>query len=204
MVKSKFAVVSVDMHRGHLDPEIATLPLLPAEKCERVIKNAERFFDSVREKGVPIIHVVTKYRDGSEIISNPHWNEKNSASGGTRKGIERHNIIGEPTTEIAPGLYKDGDYIVDTKKRYSCFKGTELDFVLGQIGAENVILTGINTSSCVLSTAFEACNSDYKVYVIEDCCDSMDGPEFHDAAVMLINRILGTVIKSEEFIKEVL
>lgn len=196
MKKSKYAVVSIDMHRGHLDPKVATLPLLPAERCEKVLESTEKFFKKIREKDIPIIHVVTKYRDGEEIISNPHWGEKNAAPGGTRKGIEKHNIIGEPTTEIVPGLYKDGDYIVDTKKRYSCFLHTELEFLLDQIGAKIVILTGINTSSCVLCTAFEATNKDYKVYVVEDCVDSMDGPEFHDAAVMLINRIIGTVMKS--------
>jgi nicotinamidase-related amidase len=78
---------------------------------------------------------------------------------------------------------------------------TELEFLLDQIGAEAVILTGINTSSCVLCTAFEATNKDYKVYVVEDCVDSMDGPEFHDAAVMLINRIIGKVVKADDMVK---
>jgi len=201
MKKCKYAVVSVDMHRGHLDPSIATLPLLPAERCDRVIENTAKFFNEIREKGVPIIHVVTMYRDGDEIISNPHWGENNADPNAKRKGIAKHNIIGEPTTQIIPELYKDGDYIVNTKKRYSCFMYTELEFLLNQIGAEVVILTGINTSSCVLCTAFEATNKDYKVYVVEDCVDSMDGPEFHDAAVMLINRIIGKVVKADEMVK---
>lgn len=201
MKKSKFAVVSVDMHRGHLDPAIATLPLLPAERCDRVIANTAKFFDGIREKGIPVIHVVTMYRDGDEITSNPHWGEKNSDPNATRKGIAKHNIIGEPTTEIIPDLYKEGDYVVDTKKRYSCFMYTELEFLLNQIGAEIIILTGINTSSCVLCTAFEATNKDYKVYVIEDCVDSMDGPEYHDAAIMLINRIIGKVVKADEMLR---
>lgn len=201
MKKSKFAIVSVDMHRGHLDPEVATLPLLPKERCDRVIANAQKFFHAAREKGVPVISVVTLYRDSDEILSNPHWNESNTVAGGTRKGIARHNIIGEPTNEIIPALEKETDYVVNTKKRYSCYLHTELEYLLRQIGADTVILTGINTSSCVLCTAFESCNRDFAVYVVEDCCDSMDGPEFHDAAVMLIDRILGHVVSSEEMLK---
>jgi len=199
--KSEYAVISVDMHRGHLDPEVATLPLLPPERCQRVIENAERFFGGIREKGIPIIHVVTVYRDSGEILSNPHWQEKNSEPGGARKDISRHNIAGSPGTEIIPRLYQQADYVVDSKKRYSCFLDTDLDFLLRQIGAGTVILTGINTSSCVLCTAFEACNRDYGVYVAQDCCDSMDGEEFHQAAVMLINRILGKVLKSDELLE---
>jgi nicotinamidase-related amidase len=201
MKKSKYAVVSVDMHRGHLDPSVATLPLLPAEKCDRVIANTERFFKKIREKGIPIIHVVTVYRDSDEILSNPHWREKNEDSNATRKGIARHNIVGSPGTQIIPELYEDGDYVVDTKKRYSCFLHTDLEFLLRQIGADTVILTGINTSSCVLCTAFEACNRDFKIYLVEDCCDSMDGQEFHEAAVMFVERILGKVVKSEELLE---
>ena len=201
MIKSDFAIVSVDMHRGHLDPEVATLPLLPKEKCDRVIRNAAHFFHEARRLGVPVISVVTLYRDSDEILSNPHWNEKNSDPNATRSGIARHNLIGEPTNEIILELAAETDYIVNTKKRYSCYLHTELEFVLRQIGAKYVILTGINTSSCVLCTAFESCNRDFGVYVVEDCCDSMDGQEFHDSAVMFINRILGHVVSSGEMLE---
>jgi nicotinamidase-related amidase len=201
MKKHDFAILSVDMHRGHLDPSVATLPLLPKERCERVIANAAAFFDQARGHGVPVISVVTMYRDSDEILSNPHWNEKNADPKATRRDIGRHNIIGEATTRIIPALYEDGDYVVNTKKRYSCYYGTELDFVLQQTKARNVVLTGINTSSCVLCTAFESCNRDYRVYVVEDCCDSMDGPEFHAAAVLLIDRIIGRVVSSAEMLR---
>lgn len=200
MIRNEYAVIAVDMHRGHLDPDVATLPLLPPEKCTRVIENTKTFFDKIREKSIPIIHVVTTYRTSDEILSNPHWNEKNNEAGGTRKGIAQHNLVGSPGTQVIPSLYKEIDYIVSTKKRYSTFLHTDLDFLLEQIGAKTVILTGINTSSCVLCTAFEACNRDYKVYVAEDCCDSMDGEEFHQAAIMFINRILGKTMKSNEIL----
>lgn len=202
MIKNDYAVVSIDMHRGHLDPKVATLPLLPEERCTRVINNTSKLFKELRKKNIPIIHIVTKYRDKDEILSNPHWNEKNSGENSARTGIEKHNIIGEPTTEIIKDLYDETDYIVDTKKRYSSFMYTELEFLLNQIGAKNLIITGINTSSCVLCTSFEATNKDYKTFIIEDCVDSMDGEEFHDAAIMILKRIIGTVIKSEDLIKK--
>ncbi len=200
MLKNKFAVISVDMHRGHLDPSVATLPLLPKERCENVIRNTACFFKTARKMGIPIIHVVTLYRDSDEILSNPQWREKNADPSATRNGIAHHNIIGEVTNEIIPELREAEDYIVNTKKRYSCYLYTELEYLLRQIGAENVVLTGINTSSCVLCTAFESCNRDFKVYVVEDCCDSMDGREFHEAAKMLIERILGHVVSSKEMV----
>ncbi len=56
------AIVAIDMHRGHLDPAVATLPL-PAERCGPVIKRAADLFTEARALGVPVVHVVTEYRD---------------------------------------------------------------------------------------------------------------------------------------------
>jgi nicotinamidase-related amidase len=56
----KTAAVAIDMHRGHLDPPVATLPL-PAEGCGPVIKRAAPLFEALRELTVPVIHVVTEY-----------------------------------------------------------------------------------------------------------------------------------------------
>ena len=52
------AVVAIDMHRGHLDPAVATLPLA-ADRCGPVIKRAAALFADVRARGVPVVHVVT-------------------------------------------------------------------------------------------------------------------------------------------------
>lgn len=62
------AVVAIDMHRGHLDPAVATLPL-PAERCGPVIARAAQLFRELRAIAVPIVHVVTEYRDSGEIAA---------------------------------------------------------------------------------------------------------------------------------------
>ena len=66
------AVVAIDMHRRHLDPAVATLPL-PAERCGPFIKRAAALFAGVRPLGVTVIHVVTENRDPGEIAANPFW-----------------------------------------------------------------------------------------------------------------------------------
>ena len=66
------AVVAVDMHRGHLDPSVAVLPLA-AERCGPVIARAAELFHELRSVGLRIIHVVTEYRKPEEIASNPFW-----------------------------------------------------------------------------------------------------------------------------------
>ncbi len=200
IMKNSIAVISVDMHRGHLDPEVATLPLLPAERCHVVIKNTARLFEKLREKKIPIIHIVTTYRNPDETLTNPFWRSKHDDPSTTRKGIGNHNLAGAPGTQIIPELYNNGDYIVNTKKRYNCFYQTDLEFVLRSLAVNTVIITGINTSSCCLNTGFEATNRDFKVYMVEDCMDSMDGRDFHEAALKIMRQIIGEVVTAEELL----
>ena len=78
---------------------------------------------------------------------------------------------------------------------------TDLEFVLKNLEVDTVIITGINTSSCCLSTSFEATNRDFSVIMVEDCMDSMDGRDFHEAALKIMRRIIGRVVTSDELIK---
>jgi nicotinamidase-related amidase len=198
---SKYAVISVDMHRGHLDPEVATMPL-PAERCKIVIDNTARLFNRLREKGIAIIHVIAGFRSPREALANPHWRANDEDPNSPRKAARIHNMAGSPGTQIIPALYKEGDIIVRNKKRYNAFYMTDLQFVLKTLGADTVIITGINTSSCCLSTSFEAGNLDYSVIMVEDCMDSMDGRDFHEAALKIMRRIIGRVMTSSELIEQ--
>ena len=90
------------------------------------------------------------------------------------------------------------DWIVNTKKRYDCFVGTDLDFTLRAHGINTLIITGVNTNSCVLSTVAAACSKDYAVIVPSDCVDTMDDPSLHDAALLCIRTALGFVMNSAE------
>lgn len=195
------AVVAIDLHRGHLDHEVATMPVVPGTE-ERIIENNRAFFGHCRDAGIPIFHQLTSYRDVEEIRSNPFWRDKADDPDATRKNVERHNLQGSPGCEIIPELLdRERDFVVNTKKRYDCFVATDLDFVLRKHGVNTLLLTGINTNSCVLATATSANVRDYAIFVVEDCVDSMDGPELHEAALRCIAAAFGWVMTSDEVVK---
>src|SRR5260370_20684893 len=104
------------MHRGHLDPAGATLPLAP-ERCGPLIKRAAALFADLRARGVPIIHVVTEYRDAAEIPANPFWKAVHDHPSKARKGILRDNLSGHPGTEIIPELHDVRDIVLSSQKR---------------------------------------------------------------------------------------
>jgi biuret amidohydrolase len=194
------ALVAIDMHRGHLDPEVATLPL-PAERCGPVIDRAAQLFAALRQRGVAIVHVVTEYRGPEEIAANPFWGAIENDPAKARKGMSRHNIIGGRGTEIIPALLDKRDIVVGGKKRYSPFLGTGLDFVLRRrLGVDTLILAGINTSSCVLCCGFEATNRDYRVVIAADAVDSMDGEEMHRFALRLMSATIGWPLGNADII----
>ena len=192
------AVIGIDLHRGHLDPAVATMPL-EAKRAAVVVEANRRFFNGCREAGIPIVHLVTQYRDVAEIRANPFWRTRADNPTASRKNVERHNLQGLPGCEIMPGLYDRGrDWVVNTKKRYDCFVGTDLDFMLRAHGINTLLITGVNTSSCVLATMIRANVLDYAAVCIEDCVDTMDGPALHDAALACLRAAFGWVMTGDE------
>lgn len=203
------AIVTIDMHRGHLDPEIATQPAA-AEDAQRVIGAATDLLAYARSQGIPVIHVTLVWRAipnlGSEGMANPFWRElhqikdaENRLAPGRKVTVSGHNLEGSPQTEIIPALRKDGDYVINNKKRLDCFMGTDLDSLLGTLGAKNVCLMGINTNTCVLNTAFTAFNKDYRIVVLSDCVASMYGDDLHELGLQNIFRCLGWVLDNGAF-----
>lgn len=208
----KTAVVTVDMHRGHLDMEVATLPAKP-EDAKRVIANGKAVLDFSRKLKIPVIHVILVNRKlpgiGSEAAGSPFWRALHAAQGendrlvaGRRSTSLEHNLEGSPGTQIIPELYRPGDYVVDTKKRLDCFYGTDLKQLLDALGVEAVALMGINTNTCVLNTAFTAFNYDYRVVVLSDCVASMYGDDLHVLGLQNVARCFGWVISNEQFVEK--
>jgi nicotinamidase-related amidase len=193
------AVVAIDLHRGHLDPAVATMPLDPSSSA-RVVEANRQLFAACRTVGIPIVHLVTRYRDAEEIRSNPFWRTRAEDPNNPRRNVLRHNLMGLPGCNVMPGLQDPRDWVVDTKKRYDCFVGTDLDFMLRAHGVNTLVVTGVNTNSCVLSTVTAACSRDYAVIVPHDCVDTMDGPALHEAALACIRTAFGTVVTSHEVV----
>ena len=61
------AAVAIDCHRGHLDPKVATMPV-PADVAALLVDNNRVFLARCRNARIPMIHLVTSYRN---VIKNP-------------------------------------------------------------------------------------------------------------------------------------
>ena len=196
------AIVAIDLHRGHLDPDVATMPLA-TERCGPIIEANKRFFDKARAADIPVIHLLTMYRSVEEIYTNPFWRTRADNPTATRKNVLKHNLQGLPGVEVMPELLEDNDWVIDSKRRYDCFIGSELEFCLNKNSINTLLITGVNTNSCVLATAVSACVRDFAAIVIEDCVDTMDGPDLHDAALTCIRTAFGWTMTSEQALESI-
>jgi maleamate amidohydrolase len=85
------------------------------------------------------------------------------------------------------------------KKRYSAFFGTKLYEYLQENSIRSVVVVGVNTHACVRTTAIDAYQHDYPVYVISDCVGSYD-LEHHEISLRYIDGKIGTVLSLADFI----
>lgn len=189
------AVLTIDLHRGHLDMDVATLPLTP-EASAGLMERAVPLLAQYRQLGLPLFHVTTIYRDRAEIVSNPYWRFQADRTDSSRAKIAEHNLDHLPGIELMPGIREGAEPII-VKKRYDSFHNTDLDLTLRAHGIDSLLLLGVNTSSCVIATTFAASIRDYAVFVVEDGVDTMLGPKLHAAANLVIDESFGWVVDGQ-------
>ena len=203
---ARTVIVTVDMQREYLDMDVATAPVA-AEEARRVISHTRKLLDFARAEGLPVIHAYVKRRpieveygfltSRAGGVSERAGLSQN-AQAGARKGPNR--VEGMPTTEVPAELVAPGDVHMTTKRVTDAFHGTDLEMLLSRVfKAQTVVLTGINTDTCVYGTAFGTSNRGFQPVVISDCVASMRGPEHHWMALELMARSIAWVLTVDEF-----
>jgi nicotinamidase-related amidase len=201
------AVLAIDTHRGHLDPEIATMPVA-AEVAAEIVAASRRLLDATRAAGIPTVYLVMHNRtiDGeTEFLRNPWWRAvdriREQLTPDLPSTIRGHNLVGSPQTEIMPELGPlPTDYVITSKHRLSSFLDTDLESWLRAKGVETLLLIGVNTNTCVLCAAFEAFNRDYAAVVVRDCVHSMYGDDLHELGLENVARCIGWVLSVDDVV----
>jgi nicotinamidase-related amidase len=195
------AVVSIDMHEGHLSEE-ADCPC-PAPRGRLAISAINAFHDRARDLGVPIVHVVTGLRpsgiDDAKGLP-AAWRITMPEYYGPIPGMPGHGFEGSKWTELRTESH-ESDEFVRNKKRLSAFYPTDLDFLLRQMGIRTVVITGIMTDVCVLNSSFDASNLNYRVVVPKETTRGTDD-NLEAAALSIISLYLGVVTDTEELLGE--
>jgi nicotinamidase-related amidase len=196
---ARTAVVSIDMHRGHLE-DSPDCPC-PAPRARDIVEPINRWHESVRRLGIPIIHVRSVLRKGGvdDVGGVPSaWRLTFPLYVGDIPNADEFQIEGSRWTEFVTEV-EDGDLIVETKKRLSAFYPTDLDFLLRNLGVRALVINGGFTDCCVLNTAFEGSNLGYRVVVARDLVRGTN-EEMEEAALKMISIHCGLVVDSKDLL----
>jgi biuret amidohydrolase len=197
----KTAVLSIDLHRGHLD-ESEDCPC-PAPRARDLVEPVNAFHRSARALGVPIVHVKSVLRAGGEddLRGIPAaWRRTFPMHVGPIPNADAHALEGSVWTEWVTEV-EPSDWKVENKRRLSAFYPTDLDFLLRNQGVRTVVINGGFTDCCVLNTAFDANNHNYRVIVLKDLVRGTD-EALEAAALAMVSLHLGLVTSSAELLKQ--
>jgi len=199
------ALLIVDMNRSHLDHSIGHM-LVEEGAAKRIIEAGVKLRAAWAAAGRPVIFVRTYHRHDPRTNTvvdnhNPFWMAQHgSVVPGLNKPRKSLAIENAPVTEVVAELAPQPGEFTVFKHRYSPFENTDLQHLLRNLRIDTLVICGVNTNNCVLCSCFEAFNRDYRVILTEDVCASMNGPDYHDAAIKLIKSSLGWVVNSDEVI----
>ena len=195
------AVISIDMHRGHIE-DSPQCPC-PAPRARDAVAPIDRFHRSARALQVPIVHVKSVLRpNGVDDLKGipAAWRRTFPLHAGEIPNADAHAIEGSPWTEWMTEVHEQ-DWRVENKRRLSAFYPTDLDFLLRNQSISTVVLNGGFTDCCVLNTAFDANNHNYRVIVLRDLVRGTD-EHLESAALSMVSLHLGLVMDSECLIEQ--
>jgi nicotinamidase-related amidase len=185
---SKTALVIVDLQTGAFT-EGDALPLVGAAA---VLPKAKQVLAAARAAKLPVIHFKEVHR--KEMVD----------FGRELDGAEPvHCLETWANTdyywELAP---IDGEFAI-SKRRYSCFFGTDLEILLRGLQVDTLVLMGTMTNVCVHYTAADAHQRDYHFHVVEDCCAGSDWAAHWAALTAMEYLQTGARIQHSDFVAAV-
>jgi biuret amidohydrolase len=199
------ALLLIDLQRRHMDVDGVGYHVLPADRARLVTRRAGDALAVAREVGMPVVHVATWKKPaapwGNRNGNNPFfaWQNGKPIPGASFVRQADKCVEGSVYAEFMPETTPLEHEPVVVKFRYSGFYMTELELVLRGLGIRQLVIAGVNTNNCVLHTSFDAQARDFGVILLEDATGSMNGPEYHQAAIRQVEASIGWVSDVDAF-----
>jgi nicotinamidase/pyrazinamidase len=162
----KPAIIVVDMVKDTFK-EGSRLPI--TQEGLSIIPNLQKLLKESRRRGFPVIFANDSFLKGDFI-----FNEK----------MKSHSIRGTEGAEVVADLNPEPTDIILPKRRFSAFFKTDLDQTLRLLGVDTIVVTGLTTEFCVLSTVIDGLCHDFSAVILEDCTVS-HSKERHQACLSL-------------------
>ena len=184
----KPAIIVVDMVKDNFR-EGSRSPV--TREGRAIVPSLQRLLEESRRRGFPIIFACDSFLREDFIF----------------KGrMKPHSLRGTKGSEVMDDLKPEPADIYLPKRRFSAFFKTDLDQTLRVCGVDTLVVTGLTSEFCVLTTAMDGLCHDFSVILLEDCTASSSKEKrqaclglYRETAVYPLLRVMTLL----EFLKEI-
>jgi ureidoacrylate peracid hydrolase len=147
--------------------------------------------DAARAAGVSVVFV--------RLLTHPGGEDRAAREGKARRGDDEPDLCAEGTrgADFIGPCPRTGEVIV-SKTHFSAFAHTGLAEQLHAQGLDTLVLAGLTTECCVASSAWDAFERDFHVFIAGDACAAYE-EALHRHAVKALEMSGATIADSAEF-----
>ena len=159
LAAARTAVLVVDAQKAELEPEVLERHPEFGPALRRALPAMRRLVEAARARGVEIVYTVIEAltRDGRDRSLDHKLSDIL---------VPRGSPLARVIAEVAP----QGDEIVLPKTSSGVFNSTSLDYVLRNLGIENVVVAGFVTDQCVDMAVRDGADRGYYMVCATDAC----------------------------------
>lgn len=201
MNKLNTALLIIDMVNGcaHKDCEDSEINVY-FSKIRKIAPKLVGFIDDFRKK----------VNNNVVFINNTPWTKKylpnNIQELYTDPMVEYY---GEEGDDFPQGFYKvkpEKEDLIITKNTYDAFANPELEKHLRDRKIQYLVITGVFTEGCVLSTIANGFSRGFNFIILKDLIETADSKERQETSRLLKEHVFpylyGKTIKADNFLKE--
>ena len=155
------ALVTQECQRGVMG-DLSQLPALATE-AQQALPQIAALVRAARAAKVPVVHCTAERRaDGQGANANARIFQYMAKA-------PVKLLPGSDAAQIVPELdVQDSDLVLPRLHGLSPFQGTELDFLLRNLGVRTLVGVGVSVNVAIQNLAFDAVNASYQVVLPRD------------------------------------
>jgi len=158
----------------------------PLPRFDAVIDNAAALIDCARQRNLPLFY--------TRHVNDAQGRDLAFGEPVDAQGRPTTYRAGTPAIEIIEALAPlPGDVVID-KRRYSAFHGTHLAQTLKARGITRLVVIGVLTDVCVMSSLFDAYQHGFELVLAADACTATTLAAHYSALFILSNWLYGLEI----------
>ena len=160
---------------------------------QAALKQAQALAQAARAANVTVVFV--------RLLTHPRGENRIAREAKTRTQDDKPDLCVEGThgADFIGPQPQAGDRIV-TKTHFSAFARTGLAEGLHAQGVDTLVLAGLTTECCVASSAWDAFEHDFHIFIAQDSCAAYE-QALHDQALRALGLSGATLAPTADFVR---